>query len=747
MNPAPPFASGVLLDPILPIPTIVVLGIAVVALNLRLGWRAGVSVGALRLAVLLMFRSAGMALVLLLLLQPSRRVLLRPPTQERVTLLALDTSRSMNQRDAGSESRFDAARNLLVESGAVGRNGLALDPTHRVFEFSDDARPVQKSVLDLTPTGTTTRFHKSIGTLLAAPAADEAVNAIILLTDGHDFDLANPAKTGALARRRPAPIFAVAFGKQGKVRDVSVRISGFQPYCYVKQKARINAVLRLVGCELEDLTVQLLREGRLVQTRRVNAGEAQELPVEFEVVEPEIGQYEYEVRVQPVEAESDTANNSALTCMNVIDQQIRVLVLEGDPYWDSSFLRRSLMENEKFDVDSVVRFGKDHVRAIRKAPGAGELTLPTTLDQLAAYDVVVLGRSVDSLVETQPRETSARPDSDWYGVLEQFVRDRGGTAIFSRGRAFDPGASATGLEPVRWGEPVRERVRVEVTPEGRGLSAFRALRDLEGGLDSLPDLLDERKAIETLPLTSTFAVAAGRDGGAPAPAVVHRRYGRGQVVSIGVDGLWRWGLNAKVEGGNSPLDRFWDQLILWLLAGRDFIPARQYSFRPSSANILLGEKVSFRLTLRNLEPKLKSVPVTLRAGETEVGRVTLVPSALDAGRLVGEFLPERTGRYQASVALPDGTRQDAHFIVYTENLEETEVATDTLYLRLLCESSGGRLIEPSELPKLLGELSQDKADLTPRTELHPIWNTAWMYYLAGALFGLDWFLRRRWGLC
>jgi hypothetical protein len=75
------------------------------------------------------------------------------------------------------------------------------------------------------------------------------------------------------------------------------------------------------------------------------------------------------------------------------------------------------------------------------------------------------------------------------------------------------------------------------------------------------------------------------------------------------------------------------------------------------------------------------------------------------------------------------------------------VATDSLYLRRLCDSSGGRLIDPGELPKLLGELSNEKADLTPKTVLHPVWNAAWVFYLAGLLFGLDWFLRRRWGLC
>ena len=186
-----------------------------------------------------------------------------------------------------------------------------------------------------------------------------------------------------------------------------------------------------------------------------------------------------------------------------------------------------------------------------------------------------------------------------------------------------------------------------------------------------------------------FAVAAGRDDANPVPAIVHRRYGQGQVVSIGVDGLWRWSLNAKIEGANSPFDRFWDQMILWLLAGRDFIPNREFSFRPNSANIMLGENVYFRLVLRQPDPKLKSVPVTIYFGDAEAGRATLAPAPASIGRLTAEFLPERVGRYRAVVNLPDGTTQESRFIVFTENLEETEVATDALYLRRLCEASGG----------------------------------------------------------
>jgi len=731
-------AGEMVFDPVLPGPIIVLLGVLLVLVTVRVYWRVGFSIGWRRNLSLLVFRIAGTALVLALLLQPSRRVTLPPPDTERVTLIGVDSSRSMNQRDAGDKTRFDAAKDLLLEAGALAPNGTSANARLRWFQFNDDARPLQASLLDLVPEGTTTRFHKSVSTMLSLPDANEAPNALILLTDGHDFEMVNPVKTGTAARLRQAPIFAVALGRQGRVRDVAVRITGYQPYCYVKQKARISATLRLVGCELEDLEVQLLRQGQLVQTKHLNAQQFQELPVEFEVAEPETGQYEYEVRVPPLENEVDTANNSAITYLNVVDQQIRVLVLEGDPYWDTAFLQRSLMRNDKFDVDALVRYGSDHVRAIRKTPGTGELHPPQTLDQFAAYDVIILGREVDSLLGPAPDQSMT--------LLDQYVSERGGTVIFSRGSAFGK-AAAGELEPVLWGGKTRDHVRLEATAEGRGLSPFRVLSDGEGGWDALPELVAGSSARETKPLTATFAMATGRDDTTPEAAMVHRRYGRGQVMSIGVDGLWRWALNAKVEGANSAFDRFWDQMILWLLAGRDFIPNRQYSFRPSSANILLGEDVYFRLVLRQPDARLKSVPATIYYGDAEAGRVNLAPAPASTSRLTAQFLPERTGRYRAVVNLPDGTTQESRFIVFTENLEETEVATDTLYLRRLCESSGGRLLAPEELPKLLAELGQAATTQAPQTILRPVWNAAWVFYLAGLLFGLDWFLRRRWGLC
>src|SRR5688572_14555691 len=146
MNP-PLSKTGILLDPILPIPVVAVLGAVLLFLTLRVYLRVGTAIERWRNFTLLFFRSAGIALVQVLLLQPSRQEFLPPPTKEHVTLVAVDSSLSMKQRDVERASRLDAAKNLLAESEAVAANGLTNSASVRMFECSIDAQPIVKSII------------------------------------------------------------------------------------------------------------------------------------------------------------------------------------------------------------------------------------------------------------------------------------------------------------------------------------------------------------------------------------------------------------------------------------------------------------------------------------------------------------------------------------------------------------------------------------------------------------------------
>jgi hypothetical protein len=621
---------------------------------------------------------------------------------------------------------------MLVDTGLLNSAGTPDSRAVQLFQFGADAT---QAAAFPEPSAPTTRFHRSISTILTSMRSSESARAILLFSDGHDFELINAAKTGFLARQRHVPIFAVALGRQGKVRDVSIRVTGYQPFTYVKQKARITAALRFTGVELEIVRVELLREGKVVQTKSVTTGDASEKPVEFEVVEEKVGQYEYEIRAVPLRGETERENNSALTYLNIMDQQIHVLFLEGAPYWDTTFLQRSLLRNDKMNVTSVVQFTADKARTVRKDPKPGEMKLPASTQDWTRYDVVILGRSLERLL-----------NAEQVRAMESYVRDAGGTVIFARGPAFDGPLARNEIEPVIWSEQATAGVRLEVAREGQSTPPFRTLAGAPGGIEGQPELIAGHTVVEKKPLSATLATV--RADGEPMPGFVHRRFGNGQVLSVGVDGLWRWAFNAKVDGSNTIFDRFWDHLILWLLGSRDFLPTDRYALRANTANIPLGEKIWFRAIGRDPVPGVREIPLIVKRGEEIAARLTLTaPDPREPERLTAEFEPPVRGKYEATAQFPDGKRQTVRFIAFDENLEETDVATDSTYLRKLCEASGGRLVTPSELPRLLAELRDDKTRTEATTRLVSAWDRTWVFWLLASLFAADWYLRRRWGLC
>ena len=84
----------------------------------------------------------------------------------------------------------------------------------------------------------------------------------------------------------------------------------------------------------------------------------------FRVSQDKPGVYRYEVRAGPLPGEVSRSNNTAPLLLRVVDKPIRVLLLEGKPYWDAKFLMRTLI------ADAVDRAGQ------RGAAGRGPVPAP-----------------------------------------------------------------------------------------------------------------------------------------------------------------------------------------------------------------------------------------------------------------------------------------------------------------------------------------------------------------------------------
>lgn len=729
MNPA----DSLVLDPLVPIPLVGLLGLVLGALSVWTYWRVSARLGTGHRCFLLGLRLLLLAGLLLLLLQPSRVRVEARAADARVTLVAIDSSRSMRQTDVGGRSRFDAARALLWDAGLASRPGVSPPADLRLWRFDAEAAPLVGPIDNLAPEGADTRFHSAVQSMLGSLGAGEGADALFLLTDGHDFELVNAGRTAQAARARHVPIYAVPFGGELRARDLSVRIASYQPFHYIRQTIRVSATLRPLGISYETLEVALLREGREVARRTVVLRDEPQLPVVFEVTEPAAGQFEYTVRVTPLDGEAETANNSATTYLNVIDRKIRVLVLEGSPYWDTTFLQRSLRRNDKLEVDVASAYAQGRFHVVRTDAETEAFRLPGGADEWSAYDAVILGQAVDRVLKPAQLEALAR----WVDQL-------GGVVIFARGDAVSGTGALRGLQPLEWGELQRSEATVRVSAEGRGAPSLRLVAEANEAANTPPPLLGRRSAGEARPLSATLAVAAEAD---EFPAFVHRRFGAGQVLSVGVDGLWRWAFNARVEGGNTLFDRFWDQTLLWLVNSRDHTPGERYSFRAGTANVLLGERLHLRVVRRKAgDPALGPLVLTVHHGDKELERLSASPADGQGDRVLFEYLPTRTGPHRIETRLPDGGLRSVRFNVYEENAEATEVAADVAYLRRLAEASGGRVLAPEEFAEQLRAVKNAPVQSGDETRLEPAWPVAWVFWLLGLLGAADWFWRRRWGL-
>src|SRR5262245_56630104 len=105
---------------------------------------------------------------------------------------------------------------------------------------------------------------------------------------------------------------------------------------------------------------------------------------------------------------------------------MRVLLLEGQPYWDTKFLAQSLRKDERIEILQITQISEvKNETIVARAEGAAP-KLPKAAEEWAAYDVVILGQAMEHVFDEQ---TGA--------VLASFV-DQGGRLVFARGRCYDP---------------------------------------------------------------------------------------------------------------------------------------------------------------------------------------------------------------------------------------------------------------------------------------------------------------------
>ena len=703
--------------------------------DLTRGQRA--SLTALRLCVLLV--------VLLLLLRPLGEELDSP---DGVVAVLVDHSRSMAIPDADGTPRIDVAREL-VRDRVLPALGGAFDVEMLAFgegltETQVDAFAARSSRSDLA------------GALDAVPArfGERAVAGIVVVSDG--------AATGSrdaadVAARLPAPTYTLGVGnsRPGPDREVTALEAG-QP---VGIGSAVDVTATVVSRGLGDAAfdVRLIADGRLVAVRQVRPlGEGAPVIATFRVAPDAALATVYSVEIPVDAAELEPGNNRRQVVVRPPDRSRRLLIVEGSPGYEHSFLKRTWLADPGVTFDAVVRKGQNdrgeqtfYVQGDRERTGSLEEGYPRTRAALFKYDAVVLANIEAEFFRPAQLDMTA-----------EFVAERGGGLLLLGPASLRRrGYLGSSLETVL---PAQLTDRLGLTGAGReedGADRFvptsagfahpmlrlgSTVAETRSRWESAPALAGSVRLGPVRPGAEVLARTVSGNGGAR-PLVVVQRYGAGRSMILAGRATWRWRM--QLQADDRTYERYWGQVARWLTAG-----ASDRIVVSTSGGETAGDSLRVRVAVRDEEFR-PLAGATVRVSVSNPAGELLMEDAAVATRIPGEY-GASTPRLSAGVHRIDvavvregqelGGGRD-WVLVAGADPELEDPWLDAELLRRVAESGGGAYLDPGRLDDLANRLRASSRTV-PRTITREVWHHSAVLMLLIALLFAEWSLRRLWGM-
>jgi uncharacterized membrane protein len=691
-----------------------------------------------------------------------RPIAILPPVSSRdaVVPVLVDVSRSMRLADADGQTRLGRAAALL--KGAFGTT-LSSRFTTEIYSVGDTLRPT--TIDALSPDARRTELAAAIAAVRERYRG-QRIAGIVLLSDGGDTgsggsgESGRSAESGRLDVGGP-PVFAVGIGSPDGPRDREVLglAAGDPRLDQASVDLRVTAVS--TGFGRAPFTLRILANGQLLDTRRV-VPQADGSPIdELFTVSPDLlNPTVYTAEILRDEAEVVGENNARSVLVSPAGRKRRVLVLEGAPGFEHSFVKRAWAADTGLDVDSVTRKGKNgdgqDTFFVQAGPGrAAALAsgFPATREQLYAYDALAI----------------ANVEADFFSraqlaMVADFVAERGGGLLVLGGRSLaQRGLAGTPLEEVlpvelndRKGGLVRASLgsvdlpphnKITLTPEGETHPIMR--------IGANPD--ETRRLWSALPALAASAMVGGprpgatilalttAPGGGVFPVVAVQPYGHGRSMIFAGEASWRWKM--MVASSDRSYEFFWRQAARWLAA-----PA------PDPVAIAVpdasepGDAVSVDVEARNASfapvPDA-SVDATLTAPGGVAHALKLRHADPASGRFTAAVAADQPGLYRVHAEARRGTTPlgsaDRWMFVGGADREFADPRLNEGFLRRVSRNTGGRYVRASDASRIPAWL-EATVPQNAAPERRDLWHEPWAFAVIVILLSAEWILRRRWGL-
>lgn len=599
-------------------------------------WTLGGSIAAIVAIMLVnrlpgaLLRGLGLALLLFALMNPSLRQEQRDPLSNIVLLL---TDKSPSQIISGREALVDLATKDLGDK-FKGIDNLDVE----IVSIDADSAQAKDGTMAFTA------LREALSRIPA-----NRVAGVVLVTDGQVHDA--PKKIAELGLdvpvhslltgdkdefdRRIEIVKAPRYGIVGSTRDLKLKV--------VEQGKRPGGDDGEAG---ETVKMTFRQKGSEESSRFVKVGEEVTVPIQF----PHAGLNLMEIEVEAHPKEVTTANNRAVVTAEGVRENLRVLLVSGEPHAGERTWRNLLKSDASVDL---VHF--TILRPPEKQDGTpihqlSLIAFPTRelfSEKLEEFDLIIFDRY---------QRRGVLP-LHYLDNVSQYVLN-GGAVLIAAGDKFATPLSLanTPLETILPAAPtgkiIEKPYRAEVTKNGSRHPVTHALPKANNGKPTWGQWF---RLIEAR-INEGETLMTGAD---KHPLLVLNRLGEGRIALLLSDHAWLW---ARNYDGGGPYTTLLRRLSHWLMKEPDL--------EEESLNAI-GDGRSLILKRRSMAESIDPVKVTRPDGSTH--EVTLKETSPGTWQAVLEAQPlgihrVTSGKLNALAYIGFASAREMENIVTTEEI-------------------------------------------------------------------------------
>jgi len=625
------------------VPNVVLIALAVVALGLVIALMARRSRGAL-------LRLAALAALIGALLNP----ILKEEQREslaNVAIVVLDESPSQKLSDRTKQ--LDAVRDDLEKK-------FAKIPNLKIKWVTGGVPGEQ------TPPGT--NLFTDLNAALSDTAPDR-IAGVVFVTDGQVHDV--PKSAASLGF--DAPVHTLLTGRPDEF-DRRIEIIEAPRYGLVGQSRPIELAVRQTGkaptVESGAVTLNVRREGQPDETVRTEI----DRKIKINMPIPHTGTNIVEIELAPTPGELTAANNRAVVAAEGVRENLRVLLVSGEPHPGERTWRNLLKSDAAVDL---VHF--TILRPPEKQDGTpiNQLSLiafPTRelfSEKINEFDLIIFDRY----------EHRGILQLLYYDNIARYVDQHGGALLVAAGDDYASAYSifntplSSVLPAAPTGRVLEMPFRAQVTADGQKHPVTRGLPGWNSAkvADAAPKPGWGRwfRQAEVNGERGRILMRGAEDK----PLLVLDRKGKGRVALLTSDQAWLW---ARGYDGGGPHTDLLRRLSHWLMKEPDLEEER-----------LIASARGLKLTLerRSMEEKVAPVKVLGPGGDTT--DVTLEPLSGQPGVWRSTVDVKLPGLYKAETPASTGELTAVANAGVEDPREMSEVTATESKMKPIADATGG----------------------------------------------------------